>query len=158
MSKAFTSEETEDQGPVVRAPPKLAPGEVRYVTPEGYAELQQALAQLKEQKSAAQPPADLDPRITLIESTLAALTVLGPDEAPEGRVAFAIWVTVEDEDGQTLRYRIVGPDEVDPRQGKISVHSPIARALMGREPGEAVEVKLPGGSKELAVVAVSRTE
>lgn len=157
MSKAFTSEETEEQGPIVRAPPKLAPGEVRYVTPEGYAELQKSLAQLRDQKAGGKAPADLEQRIALLEATLAALTVSGPEEAPEGRVAFATWVSVEDEDGQTQRFRIVGPDEVDPKRGRISVHSPIARALMGREPGDAVEVQLPGGTKELTVLAVTRT-
>jgi transcription elongation factor GreB len=81
----------------------------------------------------------------------------GPEAAPEGRVGFARWVTVEDEDGVRTTWRIVGPDEVDPRRGLISVDSPVARALLGREAGEVVLVQRPGGAKELSVVDVRRS-
>jgi transcription elongation factor GreB len=101
--------------------------------------------------------ADLDRRAALVEATLAALTVLGPDAAPEGRVAFATWVTVEDEAGAVTTWRIVGPDEADPRSGRLSVHSPVARALLGRAVGDAVEVVRPGGETTLTVLGVRRT-
>lgn len=165
MSKAFTSEETPDQGPLTRSPPRLAPGEVRYVTPEGEAALRAELRRLRADRAAASGlpgaerearAAELDRRAALVDATLATLTVLGPDAAPEGIVAFATWVTVEEESGARVTWRIVGPDEADPRRGLVSVHSPVARALLGRAEGDAVEVERPGGRAELTVVAVRR--
>ncbi len=91
-----------------------------------------------------------------VVATLAAATVLGPDAAPEGRVAFATWVTVEDGDGARATWRIVGPDEADARLGRVSVDAPVARALLGRAPGEVVEVERPGGRRELTILEVRR--
>ncbi|HET9552922.1 MAG TPA: GreA/GreB family elongation factor [Anaeromyxobacteraceae bacterium] len=165
MSKAFTSEETPEAGPVVRAPPRLAPGEVRYVTPEGQAALREALAGARAERAGAaalpEPAraarlADLDARAALLEATLATLTVLGPEATPAGQVGFGSWVTVEDDDGGRTTWRLVGPDEVDPRRGLISVHSPVARALLGRRAGDEVEVARPGGERHLAIAAVER--
>ncbi|WP_242371743.1 GreA/GreB family elongation factor [Anaeromyxobacter sp. SG26] len=165
MSKAFTSEETPDLGPVVRAPPRVAPGEVRYVTPEGQAALRQELERLREARAdaAALPEharaarrAELDRRAALVEGTLAALTVLGPESAPEGRVGFGTWVLVEDEEGRTHSWRIVGPDEADARRGLVSVSSPVAQALLGHEGGDTVEVDLPAGVREFTVLEVRR--
>jgi transcription elongation factor GreB len=147
VSKAFTSEETPDSGPLVRPPPRLAPGEVRHVTPEGMAALRQALARLDRS----------DARAAVLQATVAALTVLGPEAAPEGRVAFGTWVTVEDGAGARFTWRIVGPDEADPRRGLVSVHSPVGRALVGRSAGETVEVERPGGLAEYEVIEVRRT-
>ncbi len=166
MSKAFTSEETPESAPAIRPPPRLAPGEVRYVTPEGRAALQAELSRLRAEHAAASAlprpeaearAADLDRRAALAEATLAALTVLGPDAAPEGTVAFATWVTVEDASGSRQTWRIVGPDEADPRRGLVSVHSPVGRALLGHAAGDVVEVERPGGRAELEIVAIRRT-
>jgi transcription elongation factor GreB len=166
MSKAFTSEETPEHEPVSRAPPRLAPGEIRYVTPEGFAALEAELARLRSERAAvagvregaerAARAADLDRRAALVQGTLAALTVLGPDAAPEGKVAFGTWVVVEDASGALRTWRIVGPDEADPKRGLVSAESPVARALLGREAGDAVEVQRPGGAAELTIVEVRR--
>jgi transcription elongation factor GreB len=147
VSKAFTSEETPETGPVVRPPPRLAPGEVRYVTPEGLAALRS--------RRAALPPSD--PRGAALDATMATLTVLGPASAPEGVVAFGTWVTVEDGTGARTTWRLVGPDEADARRGLLSVHAPVAVALLGRGVGDAVVVERPGGAIELTVLAIRRT-
>lgn len=166
MSKAFTSEETPELEPVVRPPPRLAPGEVRYVTPEGYAALRGDLARLAAERTTAAKlaapertarVAELDRRAAAVEGTLAALTVLGPDAAPAGKVAFATWVVVEDAGARRTTWRIVGPDESAPRRGLLGVDSPVARALLGREAGDTVEVLRPGGAAELTVVEVRRS-
>ncbi len=166
MSKAFTSEEAPEAAPVTRAPPRLAPGEVRYVTPEGRVALEAEVARLRAERAAASGlpdqerearVGDLDRRLALVEATLAALTVLGPAAAPAGTVAFGTWVTVEDASGSRQTWRVVGPDEVDPRRGLVSVHSPVARALLGHAEGDAVEVERPNGPAELRIVAVRRT-
>jgi transcription elongation factor GreB len=163
VSKAFTSEETPDLGPVVRPPPRLAPGEVRYVTPEGQASLRRALEGLRAARAAvlqgAEPEraaqlADLDARAAALEGTLATLTVLGPGAAPPGVVAFGRWVTVEDAEGRRSTFRLVGPDEVDARRGLISVHAPVARALLARAAGDEAEVARPGGPWRVTVLRV----
>ncbi len=166
MSKAFTSEETPDAGVIARGPPILRPGEVRYVTPEGREELRSALERLRAaraeaaglpERDRAASIADLDRRVALVAGTLAALTVLGPEAAPEGSVAFATWVTIEDEDGRRRTWRIVGPDEADPGRGLVSVHSPLGRALLGRAVGEPIRVERPDGCREYTVIEVWRT-
>lgn len=157
MSKAFTSEESPEPAPVVRAAPRLAPGELRYVTPEGHAALRGELARLEAARAAARDPAQgeaLARRAALLEATLATLTVLSPDAAPPGRVAFGTWVTVEDDAGVRSTWRIVGPDEADARRGLVSVAAPVARALLGRAAGEEVQAVRPGGPVTLTVVEV----
>jgi transcription elongation factor GreB len=166
MSKAFTSEEPADQGPVVREAPRLAPGEVRYVTPEGHAGLTAALAgaraalaelgALGEAERTARAP-ELARRVRLLEETLQVLTVLSPAAAPEGKAGFGCWVTVEDEAGEVRTWRLVGPDEADARGGLLSVHSPVGSALLGSEAGDEVTAERPGGAAVLTVVAVRRT-
>jgi transcription elongation factor GreB len=165
VSKAFTSEETPDAPSPVRAPPRLAPGEVRYVTPEGHAALRAELAAVAGERAALGPARDgpararadeLDRRAALLDATLRTLTVLGPDAAPEGRAGFGAWVTVEDEAGVRSTWRLVGPDEADARRGRVSVHAPVGRALLGREVGDAVEIVRPGGAVEVEIVEIRR--
>jgi transcription elongation factor GreB len=165
MSKAFTDEEAPDLGPIGRKPPVVHAGEARYVTPEGHAalrlELERVRLELRDTRGLDETQreartAELERRIALLAGTIAALTVLGPDAAPDGEVAFATWVTVEDEAGHRSVWRLVGPDEADARRGLVSVHSPVGRALLGREVGDAVEVHRPDGLREYEIVAVSR--
>lgn len=157
MSKAFTSEELPEEAPIVRPPPRLAPGEVRYVTPEGHAALRAELARLEAERAAEPSRAEvLSRRAAQVEATLATLTVLGPDAAPEGRAGFGTWVTVEDAGGARASWRIVGPDEADARRGLVSAAAPLARALLGRAVGDEVEVERPGGRVALTIVAVRR--
>jgi transcription elongation factor GreB len=154
VSKAFTSEETPDPTPPVREPPRVRPGEIRYVTPEGQAALRAELERLRGPAAPTDP--DRSRRALLLERTLEALTVLGPDRVPDGEVGFATWVTVEDEDGVRATWRIVGPDEADARRGSVSALSPLGRALVGRSVGETVEVERPGGVREYTICEVRR--
>jgi transcription elongation factor GreB len=150
VSKAFTSEETPDEAPLTRAAPRLAPGEVRYVTPEGQAALRHAL-----EAARAEPSPEGKVRASLLEATLAVLTVQGPEGAPAGEAAFARWVTVEDHhDGQRTTWRLVGPDEADARRGLLSAQAPLGRALLGCSAGDEVELDRPSGPRRLTVVAV----
>lgn len=153
MSKAFTSEEAPDPVAPAREPPRLRPGEVRYVTPEGHAALRAELDRLR-----AAGPLDHERgrRLQLVERTLAVLTVLGSERVPEGEVGFGTWVEIEDETGARSTWRIVGPDEADARQRTISAHSPLGLALMGRSAGETVEVRRPDGAREVTIRAVRR--
>ena len=75
--------------------------------------------------------------------------------AGEGRVVFGATVDLEDEDsGAAVTYQIVGDDEADLKLGLISISSPIARALIGKEAGDVAEVNAPGGLKSYEVIEV----
>ena len=95
-------------------------------------------------------------RIAEIEHKLAGAQVIDPaDLDADGRVVFGATVDLRDaESGALVTYQIVGDDEADLKHGKISVSSPIARALIGRHEGDVAEVQAPGGAREYEVLAV----
>jgi transcription elongation factor GreA len=95
-------------------------------------------------------------RIKDIESKLADAQVIDISRiSPSGKVIFGATVTLIDaESGQEIRYKIVGEDEADLKAGKISVMSPIARAIIGKRIGDVALVKTPSGEREYEVDAV----
>ena len=99
----------------------------------------------------------LEGRISRIEAKLAQAHIVNPAELDAGgRIVFGATVELEDlETGNEVRYQIVGDDEADIKAGKISVESPIARALIGKVAGDIAEVQAPGGVREYEVLAVS---
>ena len=96
-------------------------------------------------------------RIAEIEHKLAGAQVIDPAEVDgDGRVVFGATVEIEDLDsGDVRRWQIVGEDEADIKHGKISITSPIARALLGRSEGATVEVQAPGGVRGYEILAVA---
>jgi transcription elongation factor GreA len=92
-------------------------------------------------------------RIQDIEGKLADAQVIDIAKIPpSGKVIFGVTVTLLDVDNdEEIRYRIVGEDEADLKSGKISVMSPIARALIGKSVGDAVTVVTPGGEREYEI-------
>lgn len=98
----------------------------------------------------------LEVRIRDIETTLAQAQIVDPAGIDaDGRVVFGATVDLQDnESGDEVRYQIVGDDEADIKAGKISVNSPIARALIGKHAGDTAEVQAPGGVREYEVLAV----
>jgi transcription elongation factor GreB len=99
---------------------------------------------------------EIDRRLGFLKRRLEISTVVDPrDQTDVSRVFFGASVVLENEDdGTRTSYQIVGPDETDTRGGKISVESPIGRALLGRRKGETALVKRPKGEVELTVVAI----
>lgn len=95
-------------------------------------------------------------RIQEIESKLASAEIIDVTTLnANGKVVFGATVDlVGEESGEEVTYQIVGEDEADIKQGRISVNSPIARALIGKEEGDIATVQAPGGVKEYEVVAV----
>ncbi len=71
------------------------------------------------------------------------------------RVTFGSTVKLEDEDGKETIYQIVGSDEADPKQGLISIMSPLARTLISKKVGDTVIAQLPGGKKSFAILAAN---
>ncbi|MCK6433022.1 MAG: transcription elongation factor GreA [Burkholderiaceae bacterium] len=98
----------------------------------------------------------IEGRILELEGKLAAAQVIDPAALDAGgKVVFGATVDLEDEaSGQAVTYQIVGDDEADLKQGLISISSPIARAMIGKEAGDLAEVKAPGGIKRYEIVGV----
>lgn len=98
----------------------------------------------------------IEGRIAEIEAKLSNSQIIDPTKAnANGKVIFGATVDVEDaSSGDAFTYQIVGEDEADIKAGMISVASPIARALIGKEEGDVVDVVVPGGQRELEIVDV----
>ncbi|WP_164019828.1 GreA/GreB family elongation factor [Pyxidicoccus trucidator] len=163
MSKAFTKEDSGGDEGLLPARPRPASGEKRYITPEGYRALQEELLASQGPDTGAEGLTPLEAgvrrkererRARELAATLEEVRVVEPDAAQAGRVFFGAWVELEDEDGSRVRYRIVGPDEADVKAGRLSVESPLARALLGKEVGESVVVERPRGAVEYTVAQV----
>ena len=99
--------------------------------------------------------AEIDRRLRFLGKRLEVLTIVDGPPRRDGRVYFGAWVTLEDGDGNTVCYRIVGSDEADGRESSISMESPLAKALLGRRAGDEVVVKRPKGEIEYVVLEVS---
>ena len=99
----------------------------------------------------------IEGRIKEIEGKLSSAQIIDPSELhADGRVVFGATVELADEDsGDEAVYQIVGDDEADLKQGMISVSSPIARALIGKEAGDVAQVVAPGGVRRYEIVKVS---
>ncbi|MBU6439507.1 MAG: transcription elongation factor GreA [Betaproteobacteria bacterium] len=99
----------------------------------------------------------IEGRIAEIEGKLSSAQVIDPSALDaDGRVVFGATVELCDEDsGDEVSYQIVGDDEADLKQGMISVSSPIARALIGKEEGDLVKVLAPAGTRSYSIVKVS---
>jgi len=95
-------------------------------------------------------------RIAELEGKLGSAQIIDPSTLDaEGRVVFGATVGLEDlESGQKVRYQIVGVDEADLKESKVSITSPIARAMIGRYAGDVVEVHAPSGVREYEILEV----
>lgn len=150
----------------------------KYITRAGYDALNQELQQLWKverpevtqsvQEAAAQGDRsenaeyiygkkrlrEIDRRVRFLTKRLDGMTVV--DQAPNdtSRVYFGAWVTLEDDAGKTQRWRLVGPDELAPSRGHISIDSPMARALLGKRVDDDVCVLLPDGQSFYTIAAI----
>jgi transcription elongation factor GreA len=114
------------------------------------------LSENAEYHAAREQQGFIEGRIKDIEHKLASADVIDPARLPKnGKVVFGASVELEDQaDGARVIYQVVGEDEADIRAGRISVTSPIARALVGKSEGEVVDVAAPGGTRSYEIVAV----
>ncbi|MFN3883318.1 MAG: transcription elongation factor GreA [Rhodocyclaceae bacterium] len=114
------------------------------------------LSENAEYEAAKERQGFIEGRIAEIEGKLANAQIIDPRALDaDGRVVFGATVELEDIDaGQTVSYQIVGDDEADLKQGKISLNSPVARALIGKFAGDIVEVQTPGGRREYEILDV----
>ena len=145
------------------------------MTPEGHAALTAELAALKAERpkisqeiGIARDHGDLkenaeyhaakdkqgmcEARIAFIEDSLSRADVIDTSKLGGDRVKFGAFVDLEDVDnGKVVTYRLVGPEESDLTKGKISVTSPVARAIVGKEVGDEVRVETPGGVRNYEI-------
>lgn len=157
--------------------PPSKPG-ARYITPEGEQALKAELHQLwkverpQVTQSVSEAAAmgdrsenadyiygkkrlrEIDRRVRYLNKRIEELNVVATHPDDVGRVFFGAWVTVEDEAGDSRRYRLVGPDELDPRRGYISIDSPLARALLGKRVDTDIVIDTPDGEREYTLLAI----
>ena len=97
---------------------------------------------------------EIDSRVRFLRKRLEALKVVDQPPSDPSKVYFSAYVTLEDEDGKPLQLRIVGPDEIDPKQQHISIDSPMARALLGKTLDDEICVQAPGGERLYWIAAI----
>jgi transcription elongation factor GreB len=149
-----------------------------YITPEGYARLQAELKHLWKEKrpevtrkvSEAAALGDrsenaeyiygkkqlreIDARVRFLSKRLDELTVVDRPPRDPDQIFFGAYVTLETETGETVRYRLVGPDEFDAAAEFISIDSPVARALLKKRVDEEVEVERGEGTAHYTIVEI----
>ena len=147
MSKAFTDEET----PVPDGGEALPPRERDLpITRAGLARLRAELAELL-----AAGASEIGARRARVLAQVLKSVYVQEPSLVDGRVGFGTSVIVEEANGRRTSYEIVGPDEVEPARGQISVASPVARALLGKRAGDLVVLRRPRGDIEVTVVSVT---
>lgn len=162
VSKAFTRDEDSASEVVVR--PIVQTGAPRPITPEGHAQLSSGRASLEARRlelksqgttDAAAALRDVEARLRQLNALLDQLEPRPTSPDPDGRAVFGAWVRVEDEAGEGTTWRLVGPDEADARAKKLSVQSPLGRALLGKRAGDRFVFERPRGETLLTVVEVT---
>lgn len=113
------------------------------------------LSENAEYEAAKERQAYIEGRIQELQGILAQAEVIPPLKEPPEKVQFGVKVKLLNlETDEVVSYRIVGPYEADPSNGSISINSPIARALIGREVGEEVKVQTPSGIKRFEILEI----
>jgi len=163
MSRGFVKEDDLEHAGT-DLPEKPVSPHTNYVTPTGLKQLQDAakaytneresLVGKKEDPAAAQALAKIDRELRYLGARLESAQLVAPENQPKDSVLFGAQVEVEDEAGETMTFLIVGEDEADMAQHKVSYVSPIARALIGRKVGDSVQWRRPAGDLLLDIIAI----
>ena len=97
----------------------------------------------------------IEGRIGELGFKLANADIINPDKLPKDRAVFGHRVLLENIDtGEDVEYQLVGPDESDIEQGRISISSPLGRAILGKKPGDELTVVVPGGKREYELLEI----
>ena len=101
---------------------------------------------------------EIDSRVRYLSKRLEEISVVStlPDDL--NKVYFGAWVTLEDDHGQLARYRLVGPDEIDPQRGYISIDSPLGKALLGKTSESDITITAPTGESGYFIKSISYSE
>ena len=125
--------------------------------PQVIKQLQEALEQASAQATALENPdyeaakneqAFIEGRLNELESKLASADIVDPDPSPTDRAVFGRRVVLENIDtGEIVEYQLVGPDESNIQKGRISVSSPLGKAILGNQKGAEITLQVPGGKR-----------
>jgi len=97
----------------------------------------------------------IEMRINELEFKLANIDIIETDKLPKDRAVFGSKVVLENiETGEDVSYQLVGPDESDIENGRISVSSPLGRAIIGRKPGDELTLEVPGGKRSYELIDI----
>lgn len=97
---------------------------------------------------------EIDGRLEFLNKRIEEVKVVVPEDPGDGKAWFGAWVRLADAEGEEIVYQIVGPDEFDVESGRISMDSPVGRALLGRREGDEVVVSRPKGDAVFEVLEV----
>lgn len=97
---------------------------------------------------------EIDRRVRFLMKRLEDLQIVYPEKQQEGKVYFGAWATIINEQDEEITYRLVGPDEWDVKKGEISIDTPMARALLGKEVDDEIIVKTPEGERYFDIVNI----
>ena len=113
------------------------------------------LSENAEFEAAKERQAFLEGRINELSFKLNNADIIDPDKLPKDRAVFASRVVLENIDtGEDVEYQLVGPEESDIDQGRISIASPLGRAIVGRKPGDEISLQAPGGKRVYELVEI----
>lgn len=116
------------------------------------------LSENAEYHAAKERQSFIEGRIAELHSKLATSEIIDCSNLPDDRIVFGTTVLLNDlKTGNEFKIRLVGPDESDADNGDISVLSPLGRALISKEPGDEIQVKTPGGLRQLEIVDINVT-
>ena len=96
----------------------------------------------------------LDRRIRYLQRRMPDLKVVFEPPNDQDKIFFAAWITLENDQDEHVEYRIVGPDEIDQQKGNISLDSPLAQALLGKQVDDEITIYVQDGRKKYSVVAI----
>ena len=97
---------------------------------------------------------EIDRRMRYLSTLLDRVKVVDPSKVKSDKIQFGATVRLEDENQQERSYQLVGIDEVDVKRGRISVASPMGKALLGKKPGDIASVKRPAGDLEIEIIEI----
>lgn len=98
---------------------------------------------------------EIDRRVRFLRQRLDNITVVDRVPSDPSTIYFGAWVELEDNAGNIQQYRIVGPDEIDPARGYISIDSPVAGALMKKVVGDEILVRTPSGDVAMSIISIN---
>jgi transcription elongation GreA/GreB family factor len=162
MSRAFVKEL---DGQEEALPERPQSPHTNYVTPRGLEQLQEQVRELSAMRTALEGRDDLEDQqqrkrverdLHYYAERVARAVLVRPEAQPDDKVHFGAAVEVEDAEGQRQRFAIVGEDEADAAQGRISWVSPLAKALLNARIGDLVTWRRPLGDKQLEIVAIGK--
>ena len=164
MSRGFVKEDDLEHAGT-DLPERPISSHPNYVTPEGLRQLESkantldieraALVTIKDDETAKQKLAVIDRDLRYLSARLEQAILIETANQDKNTALFGAIVTVEDEEGNFLQFHIVGEDEADIAQHKVSYFSPIAKALIGRKVGDSVTWQRPAGLLQLEIIEIN---